>query len=88
MKRTENIIFLFCEKDRKKFHIFVSFRMCPFHGISYFLNFPSNENVKKRYLSTNAFSSVNMKCLYTTTERKDEISMSYCNKNKRFLASV
>ena len=57
VKRAENIIFSV---------VFVCSR---FTGISHFLDFPSNENVRKQHLSENAF-------------RKDE--MSYCNENKRF----
>ena len=49
--------------------VFVCFR---FTEISYFLNFPSNENVRKQHLSTNAYSWVNMKFSYTTAVRKDE----------------
>ena len=60
MKRTEKIMFSL---------VFVCFR---FTEISYFLNFPSNENVRKQHLSTNAYSWVNMKFSYTTAVRKDE----------------
>ena len=49
--------------------VFVCFR---FTEISYFLNLPSNENVRKQHLSTNAYSWVNMKFSYTTAVRKDE----------------
>ena len=38
--------------------VFVCFR---FTDISYFLSFPSNENVRKQHLSTNAYFCVNMK---------------------------
>ena len=61
VKRTEKIIFLL---------VFASFR---FTEISYFLNFPSNENVRKQHLSANAYSCVNMKFSYTIAVRKDEI---------------
>ena len=61
MKRTENIIFSL---------VFVCFR---FTEILYFLNFPSNENVRKQHLSANAYSCVNMKFSYTIAVRKDEI---------------
>ena len=61
VKRTENIIFSL---------VFVCFR---FTEISYFLNFPSNENVRKQHLSANAYSCVNMKFSYTIAVRKDEI---------------
>ena len=50
--------------------VFVCFR---FTEISYFLSFPSNENVRKQHLSANACSCVNMKSLYTIAGRKDEI---------------
>ena len=56
-----------CEKDRKDF---VSFR---FTEISYFLNSPSNKNVGKQHLSTNAYFCVNMKFLCTIAGGKDEI---------------
>ena len=49
--------------------VFVCFR---FTEISCFLSFPSNENVRKQHLSTNAYFSVNMKFSYTITGRKDE----------------
>ena len=61
VKRTEKIIFSL---------VFVCFR---FTEISYFLNFPSNENVRKQHLSANAYSCVNMKFSYTIAVRKDEI---------------
>ena len=61
-----------CEKDRKD-RIPFSFRMFPFHRNIIFLNFPSNKNVRKRLLSANAYSFVNMKFSYTIALRKDEI---------------
>ena len=61
VKRTENIIFSL---------VFVCFRLTE---ISYFLNFPSNENARKQYLSANAYSCVNMKFQYMITLRKVEI---------------
>ena len=61
VKRTEKIIFTL---------VFVCFS---FTEISYFLNFPSNENVRKQHLSANAYSCVNMKFSYTIAVRKDEI---------------
>ena len=61
VKRTENILFSL---------VFVCFR---FTEISYFLNFPSNENVRKQHLSANVYSCVNMKFSYTIAVRKDEI---------------
>ena len=61
VKRTEKIIFSL---------VFVCFR---FTEISYFLNFPSNKNVRKQHLSANAYSCVNMKFSYTIAVRKDEI---------------
>ena len=60
VKRTEKIFSL----------VFVCFR---FTEISYFLSFPSNENVRKQHLSANAYFCVNMKSLYTIAGRKDEI---------------
>ena len=68
LKRTENInfsLFLVC------------FR---FTELSYFLIFPSNENVRKQHLSTNAYSCVNMKFSYTIAVRK--IAAWYCSKSK------
>ena len=50
--------------------VFVCFR---FTEISYFLNFFSNENIRKQHLSANAYSCVNMKFSYTIAVRKDEI---------------
>ena len=61
VKRTEKIIFSL---------VFVCFR---FTEISYFLNFPSNENLRKQHLSANAYSYVNMKFPYTIAVPKDEI---------------
>ena len=65
-----------CEKDWK-YHIFLSFCMFPFHGnffyVLYFLNFPSNENIRKQHHPAHAYACVNMKFLYTVAGRKDEI---------------
>ena len=61
VKRTEKISFS---------SAFVCFR---FSEISYFLNFPSNENVRKQHLSANAYFCVNMTFSYTIAGRKDEI---------------
>ena len=61
VKRTEKIIFLL---------VFVCFN---FMEMLYFLNFPSNENVRKQHLFANAYSCVNMKFSYTIALRKDEI---------------
>ena len=61
VKRAEKIIFSL---------VFVCFG---FTEISYFLRFPSNENVRKQHLSANAYSCVNMKFSYTIAVRKDEI---------------
>ena len=74
VKRAEKIIFLI---------VFVCFR---FTEISYFLSFPSNENVRKQHLFVNAYFCVNMKFSYMKAGRKDE--MSYCIENKRFFAGV
>ena len=60
MKKENEIIFSF---------VFVCFR---FTEISYFLNFPSNENVRKQHLSANANSCVNMRFWYMIAARKDE----------------
>ena len=60
-KRTEKMIFSL---------VFVCFR---FTEISYFLNFSSNKNVRKQYLSANVYSCVNMKFFYTIAVRKDVV---------------
>ena len=60
VKRRDKIIFSL---------VFVCFR---FTEISYFLNFSSNENVRKQRLSANAYSCVNMKFSYTIDVRKVE----------------
>ena len=51
-KKMENVIFSL---------VSVCFR---FTEISYFLSFPSNENVRKQHLSANAYFCVNMKFSY------------------------
>ena len=61
VKNTEKIIFSL---------VFVCF--C-FTEISYFLNFPTNENVRKQHRSANAYFCIIMKCSYTMVRRKDEI---------------
>ena len=62
-----------CVKSTEKI-IFSLFFVCfLFTEISYFLNFPSNENIRKQHLSANAYSCVNMKFSYTIAVRKDEI---------------
>ena len=62
------------EKKCRKDHICVCFCIFPFHGIIlYFLMFPSNENVRKQHLSTNAYFCVNVKFPYVIGGRKDEI---------------
>ena len=48
-----------CEKNIK-YHIFLVFVCFRLTEILYFLNFPSNKNVRKQHLSVNAFSHVNM----------------------------
>ena len=60
-KWTEKIIFS---------SAFVCFR---FTEISYFLSFPSNENVRKQHLSANAYFCVNMKFSYMIAGRKDVV---------------
>ena len=59
------------EKDRKD-DIFVCFR---FTEISYFLSFPSNENVRKEHLSANAYFCVNLNFSYTIAVRKMSFSI-------------
>ena len=61
VKSAEKIIFSF---------VFVYFL---FTEISYFLMFPSNENVRKQHLSANVYFCVNMKFSYTIAGRKFEI---------------
>ena len=61
VKRTEKIKFSL---------VFACFRITE---ISYFLNFPSNENVRKQHLFANAYSCVNFKFLHTIAVHKDEI---------------
>ena len=61
VKRTEEIIFSL---------VSVLFR---FTGISYFRNFPSNENVRKQHLSANSYSCVNMRFSYMIAVHKDGI---------------
>ena len=61
MESAEKIIFSF---------VFVCFR---FTEISYFLKFPSNENVRKQHLSANAYFCVNMKFSYMIAGRKDVV---------------
>ena len=73
VKRVEKIIFSL---------IFVCFR---FPKISYFLSFPSNENVRKQHLFVNAYFRVNMKFSYTIAERKDEIFCRIVTKTSDFL---
>ena len=75
-KNTENIIFSL---------VFVCFR---FTEISYFLNFPSNENVRKQHLSANAYPCVNMKFSYTIAVRKDETFYVVFYENKRIFTCV
>ena len=55
-----------------------------FMEISYFLNFPSNENVRKQDLSTNAYSYVNTKFLCTIAGRKDEVFCRIVTKTSDF----
>lgn len=64
VKRTGKIIFSLA---------FICFR---FTEISNFLDFPSNENVRNQYISSKAYSCVNMKVLYAKTVCKDE--MIFC----------
>ena len=70
VKRAGNIIFSL---------VFVCSR---FTEISYFLSFPSNENVWKQHLSGNAYFCVNMKFSYWYLD----ILMSHCHKSKQFIS--
>ena len=75
VKREEKIAFLL---------VFVCFL---FTEISYFMNFPSNENVRKQHLSVNAYFCVNMKFSYTIAVMM-KFSMSFCYENQRFFTCV
>ena len=44
-----------------------------FTEMSYLLNFPSNEIARKKHLSLNAYSWVNMEFPYTIAVLKDEV---------------
>ena len=59
-----------CKKGRKD-RIFISFRMFSFHGNIIFSELSFKWNVRKQHLSTDAYSCVNMKFLYTISARKD-----------------
>ena len=59
-------------KRIKKITFSLGFACFRFTEISYFLNFSSNENVRKQRLSANAYSCVNMKFSYTIDVRKVE----------------
>ena len=52
--------------------------------VSFRLNFPSNENVRKEILSANVDFCINMKFLYTITVRKDEIFCRIAAKTSNF----
>ena len=54
-------------------------------GISYFLNFPSNENVRKQHLSASAYFCVNMKFSYKVAGRKHETFCPIVTKTSNFL---
>ena len=71
VERTEKIIFS---------SVFVCFR---FTEISYFLDFPSNENVRKQHLSGNF--CVNMKFSYTIVGLKDENFCRIVTERSEFL---
>ena len=62
-----------CEKDRKDIIFSLVFEYFRFTEMSYFLNFPSNENVTKQHFSASAYFYVNMKFSYKIPGRKDEI---------------
>ena len=66
VKSAEKVILLF---------VFVCF---DFTEISYFLSFPSNENVRKQHFSANVYFCINMKFSYMIAGRKDEIFMKCC----------
>ena len=76
VKRTEMIIFSL---------VSACFR---FTEISCFLDFPSNENVRKQDLSANAYSCVNIKFSYTIAVRKYEIFYVAFYESKQFFSSV
>ena len=72
VKRTEKIIF---SSDSACFR---------FTEMSYFLSFPTHENVRKQHLSANAYSGVNMNFSYTIAVCKDEISCRFVTKTSKF----
>ena len=75
VKRTEKILFSL---------VFTCF--C-FTEILYFVNFPSNENVRKQHLSANVYSFVNMKLLYAiAVNKKIKILCRIVTKTSSFLA--
>ena len=53
--------------------------------ISHFLNFPSNENVRKQHLSASAYFCANMKFLYKVAGRKHETFCPTVTKISDFL---
>ena len=68
-----------CEKDRKD-HFFVSFRMFPFHG-----NIFSELSFKRKCKKAASFR----RCVFLRKyDVKMKFSVSHCNENKRFFASV
>ena len=71
VKRTEKIIFSL---------VFVCFRFTKI----YFLNFPSNENVRKQNLSANAYSCVNMKFSQTRAVCKYETLYRFVTETSNF----
>ena len=74
VKRTEKILFSL---------VFTCF--C-FTEVLYFVNFPSNENVRKQHLSANVYSCVNMKLLYAiAVHKKIKILCRIVTKTSDFL---
>ena len=70
-----SIVLVHCIVKRAEKIIFSLVFVCsPFTEISYFLSFPSNENVRKQHLSANVYFCINMKFSYTRPRRKDEVT--------------
>ena len=67
----EKRIFVLRKYVKSAEKITFSFAFVCFTEISYFLSFPSNENVRKQHLSANAYFCVNMTFSYMIAGRKD-----------------
>ena len=67
----EKRIFVLRKYVKSAEKITFSFVFVCFTEISYFLSFPSNENVRKQHLSANAYFCVNMTFSYMIAGRKD-----------------